>query len=124
MIDSEALWPTVLKNLSAAQRQQVIEHGRAPVHAVFQLAAEYAQEQSPTRGVRCLEPLFGDKIRAHNEDYDYALNLLCNLYDDLGHKHKKRKLLDRIIQETPRSPLRSGAWERHRGCTQPVVQPL
>ena len=37
-IDCEALWPLVLKNLSAAQRQQVIEHGRAPVGAVVQLA--------------------------------------------------------------------------------------
>lgn len=112
VIESESLWPTVLKKIPATQRQQVIEHGRAPVAAVVELAGEYAQQQSPTRGVRCLEPLFDGKIRGHNEDYDFALNLLCNLYDELGHKHKKSRLLYRMTRDMPRSPLRSGAWER------------
>jgi tetratricopeptide (TPR) repeat protein len=40
------------------------------------------------------------------------MNLLCDLYDDLGHYKKKAALLQRIIDTTRRSPLRSGAWQR------------
>jgi tetratricopeptide (TPR) repeat protein len=40
------------------------------------------------------------------------MNLLCDLYDDLGHYKKKAALLQRVIDTTRRSPLRSGAWQR------------
>ncbi len=59
-----------------------------------------------------LPPLFDGNIRKTGDDAEYALTLLCNALDDLGHKKKKIALLQKIIDTVPRSPLRSGAWQR------------
>ncbi len=77
------------------------------------MAADQAREQGQYKlGVKLLEPLFGPAIRGFDELHDHALSLLCDLYDLLGHYRKKLDILKRVISEAPRSPLRSGAFQR------------
>ncbi len=111
-LDSQVLWPVVLQKLPAELRRQAIATGNAPIDALMGLADECLAAGRPKKGLQFLEPLFDGKVRRCDEDHDYALNLLCNLYDDLGYKKKKTALLTRIMAEVKRSPLRSGAGQR------------
>lgn len=111
-LDSQTLWPLVLNRLPAKARQQAITTGRAPIAALAGLAVEHDEAGKPKKAVEFLEPAFAGKFHGHGEDHDYALNLLCNLYDELGYANKKTALLARVVNETRRSPLRSGALQR------------
>lgn len=111
-LDSQLLWPLVLNRLPAKSRQQAIAIGRAPMAALVGLAIEHDEAGKPKKAVELLEPAFAGKFLGYGEDHDYALNLLCNLYDELGHPNKKTALLARVVKETRRSPLRSGALQR------------
>ena len=76
-------------------------------------AAIESQEAGRSKtALKYLEPLFAGEIRRTDEEHDYALNLLCNLYDDLGYSKKKSTILKRVTEDVKRSPLRSGAWQR------------
>lgn len=109
---SAELWPTVLDALPRRNRGQVVASGRVPVESLI-VAAEESRVLSRTRrAIGFLEPLFGDRIAGTGQQYDHALSLLCDLYDDTGWTRKKTKLIERIVAEAPRSVLRSGAFQR------------
>ena len=110
--DSRLIWPVVLEQLPRDSLQDAIDRGRVPVEALFEQAHVYLEQGKPKKGASLLEPLFAGPVRKPDEAHDYAMNLLCDLYDDLGHYKKKAALLQRIIDTTRRSPLRSGAWQR------------
>jgi tetratricopeptide (TPR) repeat protein len=111
-LDGETLWPMVLSHLPAKSRHHAIGTGRVPMAVLAGLAQEIAEAGKPKKAAELLEPAFAGKIHGHGEDHDVALNLLCNLYDELGHTSKKTALLARVVKETRRSPLRSGALQR------------
>jgi len=110
--DSQLLWPLVLAQLPQDSIQDVIGRGRVPIDALLELAHAYYEQHQPKKGASLLEPLFSVPVRKPDEAHDYALNLLCDLYDELGHHKKKSALLQRVIDTTRRSPLRSGALQR------------
>ncbi len=122
-LDSHALWPLVLEKLPSEMRREAIATGKAPVDALIGLADECRTAGQPKKGLRFLEPLFDGEIRRCDQDHDYALNLLCNLYDDLGYNNKKTALLTRITVEAKRSPLRSGAWQRLAAMRMDAAEP-
>lgn len=112
-IDARDVWPIVVNQLEPAALERAVASGRAPLEAVVALAEQAYEEDRPKAGVRLLEPLFAGELRRRCDAvHDHALTLLCNLYDELGHDRKKRTLLDRVTAEAPRSPLRSGAYQR------------
>ncbi len=106
------LWPLVLDLLTPQQRREALAAGQVPADMLSMKANELMQDGHPGKGRRLLEPLFEPDLTGTGEAYDFALNILCNIYDELGFRRKKEKLLRRITADAPRSSLRSGAWQR------------
>lgn len=106
------LWPTVLDLLPVRSYRQVVASGRVPIESLIAAAEESRATGRSSKGIGLLEPLFGAKIAGTEQSHEQALSLLCDLYDDAGWTRKKTSLLDRIAAEAPRSPLRSGAYQR------------
>lgn len=111
-IEPAALWPLVLDHLPEKMRQRAVKSGRVPVEVIIHVANDYQDNGHPRKAAVLIELLFEGDIDTPDEVHDFALNALCNYYDDLGFIHKKMKLLKRMINTLPRSPLRAGAWQR------------
>ena len=110
--DSQLIWPFVLEQLPRESAREVIGRGLVPMEVLLELAYLQMENYHPKKGASLLEPLFAGQVRKPDEAHDYALNLLCNFYDELGYHKKKAALLQRIITTVRRSPLRSGALQR------------
>lgn len=110
--DSHFLWIQLVEQLPQAALQDAIGRGQVPTEALMDLADQYSGQGQAEKAAFLLEPLFAGNIHKTNEAYDYALNLLCNFYDELDQSEKKNALLKRIVETIRRSPLRSGAWQR------------
>ncbi len=67
-----------------ASLRDAIGQGRVPTEALREMADQYSGQGQEERAVSLLESLFAGKIHKTNEAADYALNLLCNCYDELG----------------------------------------
>ncbi len=111
-LDSQVLWPLVLRQLPRPSLREAIISGRAPIDALIGVASECHEEGRLKIALNYLEPLFEGQIRRCDEDHEFALDLACNFYDELGHSKKKVELLLHVTRVTQRSPLRSGAWQR------------
>ncbi len=111
-LEETAMWPLVLDRLPVKAINQLIATKRIPTAVLLEMAEEAWNADQVKRAVKYLEPLFDAPIAKIDEIHDYALTCLCNYYDDLGQTKKKRSLINRIIDTVPRSPLRSGAWQR------------
>ena len=109
---SAELWPTVLDALPQRDCRQAIASGRVPAESLIDAAEESRDMGDSRKAIGFLEPSFGDKLAGTGHPYDYALTVLCDLYDDTGRTRKKTKLLERIVREAPRSELRSEAFQR------------
>lgn len=107
-----AMWPFVLKRLSANALQQAIAAHKVPVEALAELAQNYLDQGSPKKAQRLLEPLFTDLPRAQDDAHAAALYVLCDVYNELGQENRKRELLQRLVVTLPASPLRSSAKQR------------
>lgn len=107
-----AMWPLVLDRLPVKTANQLIATKRVPAEVLLEMAEGAWQAGQVKKAVKYLATLFDAPISQTDELHDYALNCLCNYYDDLGQTNKKRTLIKRIIDTVPRSPLRSGAWQR------------
>ena len=108
----DGIWPILFERLDKETAARAIRENQVPINALSTLAYEYLESTQPKKAVALLAPLFDGNIRKTNDDAEYALTLLCNTLDELGHKKKKITLLQHIIDTVPRSPLRSGAWQR------------
>ncbi len=111
-LDESALWPFVLDQLPVKTVDQLIATKRVPVEVLLDIATDAWDSGQEKKAVKLLAPLFDAPVTNTDEIHDYALNCLCNFYDDLGQSNKKHILIKRIIDTVPRSPLRSGAWQR------------
>lgn len=112
VLNPTELWPMVISALPPKKSKEIVASGQVPVDSLIVAAGDARLEDRPRTAVRFLESVFGKKIAGKDERYDHALNLLCDLYDELGRTRKKLELLDRIRSEVPRSPLRSSAFQR------------
>ena len=111
-LDDNFLWPLVVKQLPAQTVEELIGGRRLPIQALLIVADNDLKAGQARKAVRLLAPLFGETIPNTDEFHDFALNLLCNAYDELGYYNKKLALINHVIGQTRRSPLRSGAWQR------------
>jgi len=111
-LSTDEIWPIVFEKLDKETAARSIRENHVPINVLSSIAYEYLESGHPKGAVALLAPLFDGKIRKTNDDSEYALTLLCNAYDDLGHNKKKTTLLQYIIDTVARSPLRSGAWQR------------
>lgn len=106
------VWPAVLAELDAEQRQAALRSNTLPRSALVAMADEELEEGRTKSAVKLLEPLLLPQPVAHDESLAIAFDALCNAYDELGWHRKKAALIDGVIQDTSRSPLRSNAWQR------------
>ena len=107
------IWPVALDVMPEEMRERAVQSKQLPVEMLAILAEDYLRENKPKKGLKLLEPLFDEGCPpGDDERYDFALNALCNIYDRLGYSNKKARLLDHLINNMERSPLRSGAWQR------------
>ncbi len=111
-LTSEELWPVLAPLLSRAQLAHLVKTRQIPVASLIEIATNYGEKGHPRKGIRLLEPLFEPLVEGSGEHFEFALNVLCNFHDDSGFENKKLKLLQHVINNTERSPLRAGAWQR------------
>jgi tetratricopeptide (TPR) repeat protein len=111
-LTTDEIWPILFEKLDKETAARAIRENHAPINALSTIAYEYLESDQPKKAATLLAPLFDGNIRKTNDDAEYAFTLLCNAYDELGHNKKKTALLLYIIDTVPRSPLRSGTWQR------------
>ena len=111
-LSTDEMWPIVFDKLDKETAARSIREHHVPINALSTIAIEYLESGQPKKATALLVSLFEGNIRKTNDDAEYALTLLCNAFDDLGHTKKKITLLQKIIDSVSRSPLRSGAWQR------------
>jgi len=111
-IEVEMMLAMVLDKLPEAALQAQLDTGRAPIEAIVAAANHHFEGGKPRKATALLEPIFQATIRQPRDIHDVALNLLCDVYDDLGFERKKARLLRHVIDTADKSPLRSGAWQR------------
>jgi hypothetical protein len=111
-LDPEHIVPTVLDHMSGDDLAGHVRAGRVPVNALVQLAGQRYERGELWNTIDLLEPLFGGRIRRPDEHHGRALELLCDLYMELGENRKMAELLERIVDNSDRSPLRSDARQR------------
>ena len=111
-LDPDVLWPLLIGKLSSNVLDGAIADGLIPAAALIGAAMDYRDGDRPKLAIKMIEPLFNEPLRYCDEDGEFAFDLLCDLYDDLGYSKKKAGLLERVIATADRSPLRSGARQR------------
>jgi len=111
-LDSEVLWPLLIRKLPSDVLDGAITDGLIPAAVLIGAAMDYQDGNRPKLAIKMLEPLFKEPLRYCDQDGEFAFDLLCNLYDDLGYSRKKAGLLEFVIATAERSPLRSGARQR------------
>ena len=109
---SEHIWPALMLVADRKMLEAAVRAGALPVDQLVEMAQEEKNQGHPKAAQKLLEPLFDPEPGGTGEEYDYALNTLLDIYDELGYRQKKRKLLNRVLEQAGPSPLRSGAWQR------------
>ncbi|AJF07537.1 SEC-C domain-containing protein [Geoalkalibacter subterraneus] len=112
VLDTMVMWPLVLSNLTSDQIEQAARQGILPLEALVTAAAESLENDRPLLAIELLRPHFEKPIKKPSPVDDFALQLLCDAYDEFGQAAEKLELLARISRETTKSPLRAGAWQR------------
>lgn len=111
-LDPDAILATVLDQMAPESLAPHLGSSRVPVQKIVELASLRFHRGELWNAVTVLEPLFAGELRSTDEHYGAAMDLLCDLYFELGHTRKKEQLLQRIVDNAKRSPLRSDAWQR------------
>ncbi|BAH77136.1 SEC-C domain-containing protein [Solidesulfovibrio magneticus] len=111
-IDPQIIWPILVSVIPSKELKEALLNSPIPINAILVVADRYVKDGLPQKTISLLQPFFKDEIKGHGEEFDYALHLLCNAYDDLDKYRSKHNLLKKIVETAPRSPLRSSAWQR------------
>ncbi|MFC6669708.1 SEC-C metal-binding domain-containing protein [Marinobacterium aestuariivivens] len=113
-LNAGVIWVTAIPALQElGLLEQAIASHQVPFEGLIEVAVGHFEEAQYRKAAALLEPML-TVAQAPKSTllHDYALNLLCNCYDALGFNRKKRRLLDTIVQQAPRSELRGAAWQR------------
>lgn len=110
-IDSTTIWSFLLQALSPSEIKDAMNKHAIPASVLVYQAIEDVEAGDYRNALKKLEPLFDQKLDKANEDTCYAVNLLCNTYDELGMQSEKIDFLEKI-KNTGSKPLRSEAWQR------------
>ena len=111
-IDPQIIWPILVSVIPSKELKEALLNSSVPMTAILVVADRYVKDSLPQKAISLLQPFFKEEIKGHGEEFDYALHLLCNAYDDLDKYRLKHRLLKKIVETAPRSPLRSSAWQR------------
>jgi len=109
LLDDLPIWAFLLEVLSEDQLHAALASKQIPLELYAEIGAGWLEDGKPTKTVRLLEPLFkeGLKIDPH---LGYAMNVLCDAFDQLGHFNKKTKFLKRIASSN--TAVSGDAWQR------------
>lgn len=110
-IDTTTIWSLLLQVLSSDEIKDALKRHAIPASILVSKAIEDIEAGDYRNILEKLEPLFDQKLDKANEDTCFAVNILCNTYDELGMQGKKIDFLERI-KNTGSKPLRSEAWQR------------
>jgi tetratricopeptide (TPR) repeat protein len=107
-----AMWPLVLEQLPRDTVQQLLVGGKVPIESLMEKAEEFRRDRKFKKALSLLEPLFDGHPAGTDRTHEFALDTVFNLYDDLNYHGKKKKLIQRVIETAPPSPLRASAYQR------------
>lgn len=110
-IDPEEIWLLAMSHLDDAQLTQALNVHAVPPAALAEIARERLEERHAGKARNLLEPLFAGDLRALDERYHPALDVLCDAYSELNHHQKKHAFLERVIREAGPA-MRAAAWQR------------
>lgn len=111
-LDPQLLWPLVIDRLPERRLGDALSHGQIPLEGVIAVAIKWQEEERTSEAAGLLEPLFAELARKPRPEHDLALQMLCDLYDELDRRDDKLALLSRVTSQAPASFLRAGAWQR------------
>lgn len=110
-IDTTSIWPLLFSALSPSDIDDAMKHHAIPPSILVAGAIEDYESADYQGALKKLEPLFKQKLDKASEETCYAVNLLCNTYDELGMLNEKLGFLEKI-KNAGSKPLRSEAWQR------------
>jgi len=109
---SAEIWMAVLDALDQDTGVRLAAEGAVPADMLAMYALELGQRRrSVRRAVKLLEALLAEPRARTSRRDAVAFEALVTLYDDLGYTRKKRRLVERVLEEARRCPLRARAWE-------------
>ncbi|MDO3377953.1 SEC-C metal-binding domain-containing protein [Geoalkalibacter halelectricus] len=111
-LDTMLFWPLVLQNLPEARILQAAAQGQIPLEGLTLVAMHMMDEDRAREAIEILRPHFQQLPKKSRPMDDMALQILCDAFDALDLRDDKLALLERVTRESPRSPLRAGAWQR------------
>ncbi|MBU0481054.1 MAG: SEC-C domain-containing protein [Proteobacteria bacterium] len=111
-LTSDQMWPVVIGLLSPSELERACASGNAPLEALGAAAERLLAEDKPKKALQIIEPLFRSPANFKKKDMDLLFEMLLYIYEQLGYSGKKIQMIDRIIEQAPRSPLRGSAFQR------------
>jgi tetratricopeptide (TPR) repeat protein len=111
-LDTESLWHILVEKLPAENIREAARKRKVPLYVLNAVARDYLSKGRPGKAAALLEPCFAETICSTGYDADAVFNTLVDCYDELNHRKKKDNFIAAIIGKAPKSPLRSGAWQR------------
>lgn len=116
-LSTDLVWEILLRVLADAQIEAALEVRAVPPALFCRVAERWLDEDRPRRALALLEPLFSDPLDRLGGELEPALDILCDVYDRLDYRRKKRAFLDRVCAEAGPT-LRAAAWQRR--CTMSI----
>jgi len=108
----QTLWPLVLEKLPRDTVQQLLAARKIPIESLVDKAEDLRDHGQPKKALSLLLPLFHGEMAGTDSPHEFALEMVFNLYDELGSYAKKQKLIQQVIGTAPASPPRAGAYQR------------
>jgi len=109
-IPADAIWSMVVEHLPLRALERLARERTLPEPALEGAAERLRDADRPERAIRLLEPLFEDPARL-DERHEGALDLLLDLYEEIGEATRKRDLMQRL-ETRLRPPLRASLLQR------------
>ena len=88
-IDSTTIWSFLLQALSPNEIKDAMKQHAIPTSVLVYQAIEDVEAGDYRNALKKLEPLFDQRLDKADEETCYAVNLLCNSYDDVGGRHRR-----------------------------------
>jgi tetratricopeptide (TPR) repeat protein len=95
-LDGLPIWGYLLDALSGEQLSDAIASKQIPMEFYGEIGNRWLEGGEPRKVVKLLEPLFAETQKKIDRRLDLALNVLCDALDELGHRHKKIRMLDHL----------------------------
>ncbi len=110
-IDSTTIWSMLFPALTEEEIREAYSQRAIPLSVLVAGAVEDYDCGDYESARKKLEPVFEQNLDKAKDEIYFSVNLLCNIYDELGMKSEKINFLDKI-KNTGSKPLRSEAWQR------------